>query len=186
VADIRAGSGYFTVRFSRAVGSTGKVWVIDIRQALLDYIEKRLAVEKLGNVQLLKVAPDDPQLPPGGVDTVVMVDTLHYVQNRSEYARKLRAGLSPGGRVVIIDYIPKPIEQRPWGPPPEQQMSRDMRSQKLGARSTIASEFGCSSVRFWLHASGSWILTRTKFPQCVASRSKHRICLGGRAEARPH
>jgi hypothetical protein len=55
-----------------------------------------------------------------------MVDTLHYVpkQGRAAYARKLRAGLAPGGRVVIIDFLPKPVEERPWGPPPEQEMSR--------------------------------------------------------------
>ena len=65
------------------------------------------------------------ELPAGGVDTILMVDTLHYITQRTAYAEKLRAGLAPGGRVVIIDYKPKPFEERPWGPPPEQQISRE-------------------------------------------------------------
>ena len=58
----------------------------------------------------------------GRVDTVMMVDTLHYVKDRVAYARTLRAALAPGGRVVVIDFRPKPLEERPWGPPPEQKM----------------------------------------------------------------
>ena len=56
-----------------------------------------------------------------------MVDVYHYIhfeKRGAQYAPKLRPGLAPGGRVVIIDYKPKPFDQRPWGPPPEQQMSR--------------------------------------------------------------
>jgi ubiquinone/menaquinone biosynthesis C-methylase UbiE len=124
VADIGAGSGYFTIPVARAVGPGGVVWAIDIRQEMLDYIANRLDAEKLTNVRLVLVQPDDPQLPPGGVDTILMVDTLHYVQDRAAYAGKLRAGLAPGGCVVIIDYIPKPWSERPWGPAPEQQFSR--------------------------------------------------------------
>jgi hypothetical protein len=54
-----------------------------------------------------------------------MVDTLHYVADRAAWLKKVRAGLAPGGRVVVIDYIPKSEEERPWGPPPEQSMSRE-------------------------------------------------------------
>ncbi len=125
VADIGAGSGYFTIPVAKAVGPTGAVWAIDVQQPMLDYIEKRLRVEKLENVKLELVPKDDPQLPQGGVNTILMIDTLHYVQDRAEYAKKLRAGLAPGGRVVIIDYKPKPWEERPWGPLPEQQISKE-------------------------------------------------------------
>jgi ubiquinone/menaquinone biosynthesis C-methylase UbiE len=124
VADIGAGSGYFTIRIARAVGPTGKVWAIDLQQELLDYLARRLEVEDLENVEMMKVEPDDPELPEGEVDTILMVDTWHYIRD-PEYARKMRAGLAPGGRLVIIDYRPKPFEERPWGPPPEQQTSRE-------------------------------------------------------------
>jgi ubiquinone/menaquinone biosynthesis C-methylase UbiE len=124
VADVGAGSGYFTVRAARAVGPTGTVVAVDIAQEMLDYLGQRVKKEGLANVRLQKVAKDDPQLPPAGIDTILLIDTLHYVQNRGEYAKKLRAGLAPGGRLVVIDYIPKSMEDRPWGPPPEQQISR--------------------------------------------------------------
>ncbi|MCC6130116.1 MAG: methyltransferase domain-containing protein [Acidobacteria bacterium] len=125
VADVGAGSGYFTVRAARAVGKTGTVWAVDIVPEFLDYIEKRARDEGLSNIKPLKVEKDDPRLPPAGVDTVLMVDTLHYVSERAAYARKLRDGLAPGGRIVIIDFVPKPFSERPWGPPPEQNMSRE-------------------------------------------------------------
>jgi SAM-dependent methyltransferase len=125
VADIGAGSGYFTRRVAHAVGPTGVVWAIDIAQEMLDYLAARAAEEKLAIIRLVKVERDDPRLPEGQVDTVLLVDTLHYIKERGAYCRKLRPGLAPGGRVVVIDYIPKPWEERPWGPPPEQKMSRE-------------------------------------------------------------
>ena len=125
VADIGAGSGYFTRRIAPAVGATGVVWAIDIAPEVLDHLETRARREGLANVRVQKVQPDDPQLPAGGIDTILMVDTLHYVKERGAYAKKLRAGLAPGGRVVVIDFVPKSPEERPWGPPPEQKMSRE-------------------------------------------------------------
>lgn len=127
VADIGAGSGYFTRRVARAVGPEGVVWAVDLVQEFLDHIAAAAAEEGLTNVRTLKVEADDPQLPAAGVDTVLLVDTLHYVKapERPAYARKLRSGLAPGGRVVVVDYYPKTFEERPWGPPPEQNMSRE-------------------------------------------------------------
>jgi len=124
VADIGAGSGYFTIPVARAVGPTGKVLAIDLIQELLDYLGRRLELEGLENVETKKVEPDDPELPEGGIDTILMVDTWHYIRD-PEYAKKMRAGLAPDGRLIIIDYRPKPFEERPWGPPPEQQTSRE-------------------------------------------------------------
>ena len=125
VADIGAGSGYFARRISKAVGPAGVVWAIDIAPEVLEYLEGRARREGLANIRIQRVQPDDPQLPAGGVDTILMVDTLHYVKERAAYARRLKAGLAPGGRVVVIDFVPKPPEERPWGPPPEQKMSRE-------------------------------------------------------------
>jgi ubiquinone/menaquinone biosynthesis C-methylase UbiE len=125
VADVGAGSGYFTIPIAKAVGPTGRVLAIDIRQEMLDYIAERLKAEHLENVELMKVEPDDPLLPPGGVDLILMVDTIHYIKERTRYAEKLRAGLAPAGRLVIIDYIPKSWDERPWGPPPEQHLPKE-------------------------------------------------------------
>lgn len=128
VADLGAGSGYFTIPVARAVGPRGVVWALDIRQPMLDYIAKRVEAEGLSNVRLKLVRADDPGLAAESVDTILMVDVYHYIhfeKRGAEYARKLRPALRPGGRVVVIDYTPKPFAERPWGPPPEQQMSRE-------------------------------------------------------------
>ncbi len=139
VADVGAGSGYFTRRVARAVGPAGVVWAVDVAQELLDHLAARAAREGLTNIRTVKVEADDPRLEPGGVDTVLMVDTLHYVKapDRPAYARKLRAGLAPGGRVVVIDYTPKPWDERPWGPPPEQRMAREEVDEAMAAAGLV-------------------------------------------------
>ncbi|NLI46343.1 MAG: class I SAM-dependent methyltransferase [Acidobacteria bacterium] len=124
VADVGAGSGYFTTRVAKVVGPDATVWAVDISDEMLSYLGDRIKWEKIANIKLHKAQPTDPLLPPGGFDTILMVDTLHYVKDKAAYAQKLRAALAPGGRVVIIDYTPKTMEERPWGPPPEQQFSR--------------------------------------------------------------
>lgn len=123
VAEVGAGSGYFTVRVARAVGTDGFVVATDIRQEMLDYLEERLRHEGLENVRLVLAPGDDPSLPDAGLDTILMIDVWHYIRDPS-YAKKLRAALAPGGRLVIIDYRPKPFDERPWGPPPVQQTPR--------------------------------------------------------------
>ena len=124
VADIGAGSGYFTLRLAKAVGPEGTVWAVDIERAMLDHIEARLEEMALQNVTLQHVPADDPQLPAGKLNTILLVHTYAYLPNRSEYAKKLRTALAHGGRVVIIEYIPASWEKRPWGPLPHQQVSR--------------------------------------------------------------
>jgi ubiquinone/menaquinone biosynthesis C-methylase UbiE len=124
VADVGAGSGYFTVRLAQAVGPQGVVLATDIRQEMLDYLAERLEKQKITNIDLKLVPKDDPQLPAEAIDTILMVDVWHYIRD-PEYAKKLAAALAPGGRLVVIDYRPKPWEERPWGPPPVQQTPRE-------------------------------------------------------------
>jgi ubiquinone/menaquinone biosynthesis C-methylase UbiE len=124
VADIGAGSGYFTIPVSRAVGSGGVVWALDTAPEMLEYLDFRVKAQKIENIRLRRVASDDPQIEPSSVETILMIDTIHYVKDRVAYATKLVPALAPGGRLIIIDYIPKPMSARPWGPPPEQQVSR--------------------------------------------------------------
>ena len=125
VADVGAGSGYFTLRLARAVSPAGSVLAVDANADLLAHLDGRLKEAGLGNVRTLLVPKDDPRLPPGSLDTVLIVDTLHYVQDRAAWLKKVRSGLAPGGRVVVIDFVPKSVEERPWGPPPSQWMSRE-------------------------------------------------------------
>lgn len=124
VADVGAGSGYFTVRLAAAVGEGGRVVATDIRQEMLDYIAERLTEGAIDNVELVKVEPGDPGLPAGAIDTVLMVDVMHYVEDRAAYAKKLRPALRPGGRVVVIDFRYDPDAEREFAPAPEQQVPR--------------------------------------------------------------
>ncbi len=137
VADVGAGSGYFTLRVARAVGPSGEVLAIDINPDILEFLDRRVKEAGLANVRTVRVEKDDPKLPAGGVDTILMVDTLHYVAGRDAYAKKLRAGLAPGGRVVVIDYTPKPWAERPWGPPPEQKMAREEVDEAMAAAGLV-------------------------------------------------
>jgi SAM-dependent methyltransferase len=131
VADVGAGTGYFTFQVAEAVGPGGRVLALDIAPEMLEYLDFRVKARKATNVVLRRVASDDPQIEPGSVDTILMIDAIHYVKDRVAYARKLRAALAPGGRVAIIDYRPKPMSERPWGPPPEQQFPSDQLDREM-------------------------------------------------------
>jgi 2-polyprenyl-3-methyl-5-hydroxy-6-metoxy-1,4-benzoquinol methylase len=133
VADIGAGTGYFTFPVAEAVGPGGVVWALDIAPEMIEVLEFRIKAQKVANVTVRRVASDDPQLEPGSLDTILMIDAIHYVKDRTAYARKLLPGLAPGGRLVIIDYKPKPMSERPWGPSPEQQFPQEQLDREMAA-----------------------------------------------------
>jgi arsenite methyltransferase len=133
VADIGAGTGYFTFQVADAVGPTGTVAALDIAPEMLEYLDLRVKARRAANVTLRRVASDDPQLAPGSVDTILMIDAIHYVKDRVAYAKRLLPALAPNGRVVIIDYRPKPMSERPWGPPPEQQFPKEQMDRDMAA-----------------------------------------------------
>lgn len=119
VADIGAGTGYFLPHLSRAAGDKGKVLGLDIEPDMVRYMKERAARQGLRNVEARVVALDDPQLPAGSVDRVLIVDTWHHIDGRAAYAAKLRAALAPGGAVFVVDF--KLDAHR--GPPPAHRLS---------------------------------------------------------------
>ena len=104
VADIGAGSGYYTVRLAREVGPTGKVYGTDIQPGMLDLLLRNVAKAKLDNVVAVLGTPDDPKLPPGSIDLALMVDVYHELAAPQAFIRKLRASLKPGGRLVLLEF----------------------------------------------------------------------------------
>lgn len=112
VADIGSGTGYFAVRLARAV-PRGKVFGVDVEEDMARYLRERAAREGLANLVSLLSPTDDPKLPEA-VDLALVVNTIHHIEQRPAYFRKLRATMKPDGRVVIVDFKMGPI---PVGPP---------------------------------------------------------------------
>jgi SAM-dependent methyltransferase len=104
VADLGAGSGYFTMRLARAVGNTGKVYAVDIQPGMLDLLQKAMAREKVVNVVPVLGAIDDPKLPAAALDLVLMVDVYHEFSQPQLMLQRIRAALKPGGRLVLLEY----------------------------------------------------------------------------------
>ena len=103
VADIGAGSGWFTVRAAKRVGAGGAVYAVDINPEAVRYISDRAGKEKLANVKEILSKPDDPLLPRDSVDAVLLLKTYHEVAHPVELLRNLRASLRAGAKVGIID-----------------------------------------------------------------------------------
>lgn len=103
VADIGAGSGWFTVRAARRVGEGGLVYAVDINPEAIRYIGERAKKEQLANVKTILSQPDDPMLPANSVDAVLLLKSYHEVAHPTVLMRNLRAALRPGAKVGIID-----------------------------------------------------------------------------------
>lgn len=103
VADIGAGSGWFTVRAARRVGENGVVYAVDINPEAVRYVEQRAKKEQLQDVKAILSKPDDPLLPAHSVDAVLMLKTYHEVAHPVTLMRNLRAALRPGAKVGVID-----------------------------------------------------------------------------------
>jgi len=103
VADIGAGSGWFTVRAAKRVGGTGLVYAVDINPKAIRYIATRGENGKLQNIKTILSKPNDPLLPPNSVDAVLLLKTYHEVARPVELLRNLHAALRPGAKVGVID-----------------------------------------------------------------------------------
>ncbi|WP_035347565.1 class I SAM-dependent methyltransferase [Edaphobacter aggregans] len=103
VGDIGAGSGWFTVRASKRVGATGAVLAEDINPLAIEYIGKRVVKENLTNVRTVLGQPDDPMLPAGSVNAVLLLKVYHEIAHPVEFMKKLKPALREGARVGIID-----------------------------------------------------------------------------------
>lgn len=115
IADIGAGTGYFSKRFAR---HAGVVLAVDIDGKLLE----QAAQGAPGNLKTVLAAPDDPRLPAKSVDTIFFCDVLHHIDKREAYYPKLERALKPGGRIVVIDFQKR---ESPVGPPLSMRMSKE-------------------------------------------------------------
>jgi SAM-dependent methyltransferase len=103
VADIGAGSGWFTVRAARRVGEGGAVYAVDINPQAIRYVDDRARKEKLLNVKTILSKADDPLLPAAAVDAVLLLKTYHEVAEPVRLLRNMRTALRSGAKVGIVD-----------------------------------------------------------------------------------
>jgi cyclopropane fatty-acyl-phospholipid synthase-like methyltransferase len=103
VADIGAGSGWFTVRVARRVTGSGTVYAVDINPEAIHYINQRAKKDQLPNIKTILSQPDDPRVPAGSIDAVLLLKTYHEVAHPVVLLRNLRSSLRPGAKIGIID-----------------------------------------------------------------------------------
>jgi len=104
VADLGAGSGWFTVRLARRVGPNGLVYAQDVQPEMLAAISRRVQREGMRNVRPVLGRGSDPRLPARTLDAIVMVEVAHQIEDRVALFRELRNALKPQGRLGVIDY----------------------------------------------------------------------------------
>jgi SAM-dependent methyltransferase len=104
VADIGAGVGYMSWRLAGRVGPSGKVYANDIQPQMLDQLRKNMQDRHITNVVPVLGEPDNPKLPHGQLDLVLMVDVYHEFAQPQAMLRHIRESLKPDGRVVLLEY----------------------------------------------------------------------------------
>ena len=130
IADLGAGSGFYSFRIAALVGPTGKVLAIDIEPTMLEVIARRASREHVANIETVRSSARDPNLAPHSVDLLFMVDVYHELEYPYEVMTKVREALKPGGRVALIEYRaedPK-VMIKPVHKMSERQVRREMQA----------------------------------------------------------
>jgi ubiquinone/menaquinone biosynthesis C-methylase UbiE len=123
VADIGAGSGWFTIRLARRVGPRGVVYAEDVQKEMINAISRRVGREGLTNVRPVLGLKNDPRLPANFLDAVLMVDAYHEVEDGVSMLRSLARALKPQGRIGVIDFK---LDGTGPGPEPDERVSPDV------------------------------------------------------------
>ncbi len=119
VADLGAGTGYFSVRLAK-LPAAPKVYAVDIEPSMIAHLKSRAEQEGLKNLIAVQATESSPSLPEP-VDLVLIVDTYHHLSDRPAYLQKLANSLKPGGRLAIVDFR----KGGPMGPPDEFRFTKD-------------------------------------------------------------
>jgi ubiquinone/menaquinone biosynthesis C-methylase UbiE len=123
VADIGAGSGWFTIRLARRVGPQGLVYAEDVQPEMINAITRRVQREGLNNVRAVRGVNSDPKLPAGSLDAVLVVDAYHEVEDRVTMLANLARAIKPQGRIGVVDFK---LDGTGPGPSIEERVSPDV------------------------------------------------------------
>lgn len=104
VADVGAGTGYFTLRLARRVGPSGKVYANDIQPEMLSRLDEHLEAEHITNVETVLGTQSDPKLPRAQFDLILMVDVYHELSQPQRMLDEMRKALKPDGRLIVVEY----------------------------------------------------------------------------------
>jgi ubiquinone/menaquinone biosynthesis C-methylase UbiE len=122
IADIGAGSGYFTFPLARRVGESGKVYAVDVSPDMILQINRRIRDLRSTNVVSVLSDADDPLLPSASVDRFFFCDSWHHIENQPKYLSQIKKLLKPRGEIVMIDFHKKEL---PVGPPLRMKIARE-------------------------------------------------------------
>jgi arsenite methyltransferase len=122
IADVGAGSGYFTFRLVHHVGDNGRVYAIDVSPEMILHLNRRIRDLKASNVSSILADPDDPLLPERSVNRFFFSDSWHHIEDQAKYLSLMKKMLKPGGEIIMIDFHKKEL---PVGPPMQMKIARD-------------------------------------------------------------
>ncbi len=114
VADVGSGTGLYLRAFSEAVGESGRVWAVDISPKLVEFIESRVAEERLGNVAVVRSSADSTRLPPAAATHAFVCDAYHHFVDWPAMLASIHQALVPGGTLVVVDFDRVPGKSREW------------------------------------------------------------------------
>lgn len=145
VADLGAGTGYFSARLANMLPG-GRIYAVDIEPDMVRYLEARAKREGLRNIVPVKGEPDDPRLP-AQVDLILLVDVYHHIGERSAYFSRLRGTLRSGGRIAIVDFkLDSPV-----GPPPAGRIAPEtVKAEMKAAGYRVAGEHSFLPYQYFL------------------------------------
>ncbi len=105
VGDVGCHEGYMTIKLSAFVGTSGKVYAVDVEQSKLDKLKNNITKRNIGNVEMIKGDYDNPKLPLNLLDAVIILDTYHEMDDHDKILQHIKASLKPGGRLVLCEPI---------------------------------------------------------------------------------
>lgn len=106
IADVGAGSGDYAFKLAALVGAEGRVWAVDVAKSALRQLRRKVEETKAANVEVVEGKEEDPLLPEGALDAVLVVNAYHEMEQHVSMLAHMRDALKPGGRLVIVELMP--------------------------------------------------------------------------------